>query len=409
MENNRHVKPTLNEIATAQKDIDIFYGWLKRLENPDPVLRTESAGKGLKLYDEAERDPHVSAVLQTRILSVIGKRWDVVPPGDNPSDEARIIADFVKKALSEINFMQSCREILSGILYGFSVSEIIWQIIRDRSGVRSVRIVPETIRGKHPNRFIFTPDRQLRLLTPESMVEGHRVPERKFIVFSFGASDNPYGKGLGQKLWWPVWFKKNCIKFWLVFLEKYGMPTVVGKYPAGTPKDQQEAMMDAIEAIQTETGIKIPETMAIELLEAKRSGAVTYDALCDYMDRQISKTVLGQTLTTDVGRHGSYAASQTHESVRYDILKADADLLCECLNGSLIRWIVDFNFPDVVEYPVIRFDIRPEPDLKTMAERDAILIRDIGLPVSYKYFYKTYNIPVPEDREALADAGEKNE
>src|SRR4030042_3756733 len=73
-------KPVTDEIATAQKDMDIFAGWLKRLENPDQTLRTESQGKGLKLYDEVDRDPHAGAVLQSRYLSVVGKDWSVVPP-----------------------------------------------------------------------------------------------------------------------------------------------------------------------------------------------------------------------------------------------------------------------------------------------------------------------------------------
>jgi len=72
-------KPIEDEIATASKDLDIFGGWLNRLENPDPTLRTESQGKGLKLYDEVDRDPHAGAVLQSRYLAVIGKDWEVLP------------------------------------------------------------------------------------------------------------------------------------------------------------------------------------------------------------------------------------------------------------------------------------------------------------------------------------------
>ncbi len=109
------------------------------------------------------------------------------------------------------------------------------------------------------------------------------LPDRKFIVFTYGSSDNPYGNGLGQKLWWPMWFKKNGIKFWLVFLEKYGMPTALGKYPPGTPPDQQAALLDALDAIQNETGIKIPETKAIELIEASRQGTATYGEMCEYI------------------------------------------------------------------------------------------------------------------------------
>jgi len=393
-------KPITDEIATASKDIDIFSGWLRRLENPDPTLRTESQGKGLKLYDEVDRDPHAGAVLQSRYLSVIGKEWEVLPAEEparkgRPSSETRAqkIADFVKTSLENTNFDQARQELLQAILYGFYVGETIWTV-RDGS------IVPMKIRAKHPRRFSFTIDRELRLLTLQNMIEGEPVPDRKFIRFTYGSSDNPYGKGLGQKLWWPVWFKKNGIKFWLVFLEKFGMPTAVGKYPTGTLPEQQKALLDAIDAIHSETGVKIPNTMAIELLEAARRGTVTYETLCEYMDKQVSKAVLGQTASTE-GTPGKLGNEDSQNETRQDIVEADAGLMDECLNGSLVKWIVDFNFPGVTDYPKIQTRTEAEKDLKPLAERDKTLVKDIGLPVAKRYFYETYAIPEPEEGEEV--------
>ncbi len=390
-EKEQEKKPETDEIATTSKDIDLFGGWLNRLENPDPTLRTEAAGKGLKLYDEVDRDPHAGSVLQTRYLSVVGKEYEVLPADDTPKSQE--IADFVYNSLQGTNFGQACQELLQAILYGFYVGETIWKV-SDGS------IVPEKIRAKHPRRFSFTMDRELRLLTPSDMVEGEPVPDRKFIVFTFGSSDNPYGKGLGQKLWWPVWFKKNGIKFWLIFLEKFGMPTAVGKYPAGTLPDQQQALLDAIDAIHNETGVKIPDNMAIELLEAARQGRVTYETICEYMDKQISKAVLGQTATTE-GTPGKLGNENAQEDVRADILKADADLLCECLNDTLVKWIVDFNFPGISAYPRMWIRTEEEGDLKPLADRDEILVNKIGLPVGKRYFYETYAIPEPEEDEDI--------
>lgn len=398
-------KPILDEIATIYKDIDIFAGWLKRLENPDPVLRTEAAGKGLKLYDEVERDPHAHAVLQQRIMAVVGKEWEIIPahtarragrPAATPQE--KVVAEFVSQILENCNFDQARQELLKAILYGYYVVEVIW---RAREG----RIEIDKLIGKHPRRFIFTPDRELRLLTLQSMIEGEALPERKFVLFTYGDSDNPYGRGLGQKLWWPVWFKKNGIKFWLVFLEKFGMPTVLGKYPPGTTPEQQEALMDAIEAIQTDTGIKIPDTMGVELLEASRSGTVTYEELCEYMDRLISKAVLGQTLTVEVGERGAYAASKTHNEVRQEIIEADADLLDACLNETLVKWIVDYNYPGITDYPKIVTYAAPKPDLKAQSEIHKTLVVDIGLPVPKSYFYETYGIPAPAEGEETVGGG----
>jgi Protein of unknown function (DUF935) len=64
------------------------------------------------------------------------------------------------------------------------------------------------------------------------------------------------------------------------------------------------------------------------------------------MDSEMSKTVLGETLTTEIGSRGSYAAANTHNEVRKELTKADADLLSDTLNRTLIKWDVQLNLPD---------------------------------------------------------------
>ncbi len=387
-------KPKLNEIATTEKDVDIFAGYLKRLENPDPVLRTESGGKGLQLYDEVARDPHAASVLQTRYLAVVGKEWQIEPATDSAEDQK--IADFVAEVLRGCNHDQARQELLQAILYGYYACEVMWDYSEGQIGIKKLL-------AKHPRRFIFTTDRKLRLLTPQNMIDGEIVPDRKFLTFTYGSSDNPYGVGLGQKLWWPIWFKKHGIKFWVIFAEKFGSPTAIGKYPAGTKQTDQEKLLETLEAIQQEAGIIIPENMLVELLEIKRSNSQdVYKDLCEFMNADLSKVVLGQTLTTEVGETGgAYAASKTHDDVRQEIVKADSDLLCECQNETLIRWIVDYNYPAVKKYPKIWIRTEQEKDLKPLAERDKIIVREIGLPVAEEYFYDTYNIPKPEKKQNL--------
>jgi len=402
MASDQVIKPEINEIATIAKDIDLYAGWLNRLENPDPVLRTEAAGKGLRLYDEIDRDPHAGAVLQTRALAVVGKDWSIVParsarragrPAATPREQ--LVADFVTGVLEDCNFDQARAELLQAILYGYYAAEVLWKVRPDG------RIGIARLMGKHPRRFCFTPERELRLLTPQNMIDGEPVPARKFVVFTWGDSDNPYGRGLGRRLWWPVWFKKNGIKFWMIFLDKFGMPTTVGKYPPGTLKEEQDALLAAIEAIQTDTGSKIPDTMSIEFLEAARSGTVTHEALCEYMDRQISKAVLGQTASTE-GTPGKLGNEEAQDNVRQDILEADADLLDTVLNETLIRWIVDYNFAGVTDYPKIVTHASSRPDLAERIGIDAKLASEVGLPMSRQYFYETYGIPEPAEGEELA-------
>ncbi|MEW6378076.1 MAG: DUF935 family protein [bacterium] len=393
-------KTVEKEIATTGKDLDVFGGWINRLENPDPVLLTEARGKGIRLYDEVVRDPHAFSVLQTRYLAVVGKEWSVVPAGNHrrASKSGRDlpdvqIAQFVESVLMDCNFDQLRLEILQAILYGYYGAEIIWK-------VKNGNIVIDRFLGKHPRRFCFTLEREPRLLTPASMINGDPLPDRKFLIFQYGDSDNPYGQGLGQKLWWPVWFKKHGIKFWVIFMEKFSMPTPIGKYPAQA-REQRTKLLEAIDAIRTETGIVIPDSMSIELMEASRQGDGSYLAACEYFDRQISKTALGQTLTTDVGSRGSYAASQIHDEVRQDIIEADADLLDGYLNKVLIPWIVDYNFPGVTSYPRLVTHAGKKPDLADRSQIDRTLVTEIGLPIAKSYFYETYGLPQPLEGEEV--------
>lgn len=405
------VQPVINEIATVEKDI--YQDYIGRtLINPDKVLKSESGGKGVELYEDLLRDDKVGSTLQTRKLAVIGREWEVVPAGEKRQDQK--VADYVKSVLGAFDFDAARMMLLSGLVMGFKPGEVMWEYSEGDVWVREII-------GRASRRFVFDLDRRLRLLTLTNMTEGEELPERKFVVFT-NTSDNgsPYGDGLGRLLYWPVWFKKNAVKFWMVFADKFGSPTAVGKYPPGTPKTEQNALLDAIDAIQQEAAVIIPDTMVVDLLEATRAGSVnTYETLCAFMNNAIAQVMLGQTLTSDIGDKGSYAAAKTHDEVRLDYVKADADAICQCLNNSLIKWIVDYNFPGyagtgpgysgtrpcALRYPKVWIRCEEEKDLKPLAERDVILVRDIGLPVTKQYFYDTYGIPEPlEGEETVSGA-----
>ena len=387
-------RPEVEEIATAGRDITRgFVG--KTLPNPDEVLAREASGKGYGLYNEMEdKDPQIASLLQTRRLGVLSKEREIVPASEETRDIE--IADFVRATLDDVpRFDEDLSALLDAIPKGFAVAEVLWKIEGGRALI-------EDIRSRKQDRFVFSSDGELRLLTPERPFEGVALPPRKFLVHRHGRRyENPYGEAVLKSVFWYWWFKKNVIKFWVIFAEKFGMPTAVGKYPDGTKSDKQDELLAACEAIQTENAVVIPERMVIELLEATRQGSVeTYQAFCEYIDSQIAKAILGQTLTSGEGRHGTQALGTIHAEVRQDILEADSRALQTTINGQLIRWLVDFNFSGVGEYPHLAIHAEEPEDLQALAERDERLVRLIGLPVAAGYFYDRYRIPPPAVGEA---------
>lgn len=394
-------KPITEEIATAEKDFDLFAGYLDYLQNPDKVLQLECGGD-IRKYDDIGRDPHVAGILRTRALAPIGKEWNIVPGsegitgvGSRDQKDAQKIADFVKQVFLSFEFDTSRRAILrGGTLKGFAVSEVMWDYSEGDISIAAMK-------HKSQQRFVFTKDGWLRLLTLQNMIAGEQVPESKFQVFTFGDEPTtPYGVGLGRELYWPWWFKKNGIKFWLIFCEKFGMPTVHGQYPPGIGKEQQDKLLKACGAIQTDAGIITPETMNIKLLEAARQGSIdTYESLCNFMNSEMSKSVLGQTLTTEIGDKGSYAASQTHNDVREDIEKADGDILCGSLNRGVVRWLVDYNFGPQRFYPKMWISFEPPEDLERRSRVDTA-ISYMGYRPTEEYVEETYSIDVDDVRTA---------
>ncbi len=392
-------KPEMKEVATAEKDIDLFCGWTTRMENPDLVIKLESRGLGVRIYEDLYRDWQVSAMHMTRNLALQGCEWQVEPVTERRED--RRIAEFVTKVMKEANFDRLSNDLMQAVICGFKPVEVMWEASEGDVWIKEFR-------GRRPSRFVFDMESRLRLLTIENTFDGDLCPDRKFVVWRFGGFDAiPYGLGLGHQLYWPVWFKKNDVKFWLIFAENFGSPTPIGKYPSGTSDAGKKDLLAAIKAIRQETGITIPETMAIEYLEASRSGTInTYHDLCTYMDRAIAKLIVGQVLTSEPGDVGSLAMGKVHNEVRHDIMKSDGDSMCEAINNSVVKWLVDFNFPaggKKREYPKIWRRTEPVADLKEMAARDKILLVDMGMArrVPEQYIADTYGLPLASEGERV--------
>ncbi len=324
-------------IANARNDITIPF-WSGTLQHADDTLIQQGGGKGLAIYDEIERDTHAFAMLQKRKKGLTARNWEVEPGGERPIDQEA--ADLVEEILEALPFDRICEDMLDATLKGYAVSEVVW--MRDGNRIR-----PARIKTHEQRRFRFDEDWKPRLLTWTAMMDGIELPERKFIVHRFGVKgNNPYGLGLGTRLFWAVLFKREGVAFWLHFLEKFAGPTVVGKTPYGILTEDQRKLMRSLESVRTSSAITVPIGTDIEFLEATRSGSVTYEQWLAYWDRQISICVTGETLTTQVGdAGGNRALGEVHQEMLDLLVDSDGDALADTLREQLLEWIVGYNLP----------------------------------------------------------------
>ncbi len=356
--------PELNtEVANRLRDpFEHMFNGLIRTNDP-LMLERGRAGNNYELYQDLKRDGKVYSGLQKRKLALISRPWKVDPVEDGPQGQKD--AEIVQGMLKRLMFDKVCSDLLDALIVGFVPSEIVWT-------ERDNLIAPKRVVKRAQRRFVYVQNDpnagpELRLLTAQNMLTGEPLPERKFIVHRFNPEDdNPYGTGLGLQLYWPVFFKRKGILAWNKLNDRFGSPTPWGKYPNGAGPKEKGTLFDALQAMSNDGVLMTPDGMSIELLESKLTGSIsTQRELCVYMDNWISEVILSQEATQTTGATG--AAANEREDVRLDLVQADADLLSDTLNGTLIEWICEYN--GLTPCTVSRTIKKPE-DLLAASETD---------------------------------------
>ena len=371
-------RPDFHEVAVAQIQ-DKYSSYPSNGLTPERlanIFKEADAGdimRQAELFEEMEeKDPHLFSQLQTRKNAVTGLDYEVIP-FDSDDERDKEIAEFIEGELNSIeSFEDVMLDLLDAIGKGIAVSEIMWGFEEGRTTVNDIRC-------RHQKRFFWDDEDDFKVRTQDAP-EGILLPENKFIVHRYKArSGHPARAGVLRVVAWCYLFKNYDLKDWVSFCEVFGMPLRLGKYAQGASEADKKALMEALVQIGTDAAGIIPDGTEIEFKNSdKTSTTDLYERLARYCDEQISKAVLGQTLTSDSGG-GSFAQSKTHNEVRHDLTVADCKALAATLRRDLIRPLVLFNFGEDRRIPYLRFDCEEGEDLEQTANILGTLIEKTGL------------------------------
>jgi phage gp29-like protein len=194
-----------------------------------------------------------------------------------------------------------------------------------------------------------------------------------------------------SKCFWPVTFKKNGFRWWTVFVEKYGGAFMYGKYPSNAGDKFKNELLEALERMVADAVAIAPEGSEINITSAadKRGGSDVHSAYIQMSNNEISKAVLGQTLTTEIGDKGSYAAASAHNLVREDIAAADRRRIGAAFN-RLAAVYTFYNFGADAAPPLFQF-VKDEDLQAERAERDTKL-HQLGWRPKKEYFIREYGM-----------------
>jgi phage gp29-like protein len=279
--------------------------------------------------------------------------------------------------------------------FGYSVQEVIYR----PGGVERVSLKP---------MHWFTPQRDGRLLYRPATGEEIEVDTRyKFLLARRNPTWlNPYGEALLSRLYWLYLFRHNGGQYWVQFLERFGLPLILGQVHATEEfvAGLQSAGLDSVVAVGPDE--KVSAVQAVGTGEFERFEIA--------LSKRVQRVVLGQTLTSDVDGGGSYAAAKVHDSVRTDKRNADLRMVTRALQPLVAGawWAMGFQGPA----PRIVFE--DDTGLETArADRDARLVSAGIVELKKDYLLRVYDFEegdfdVPEkggqdggDLEDLAAAG----
>jgi phage gp29-like protein len=333
------------------------------LPRRDDILIEEGGGgpRAIEKYMRLFNDSHIISAWEKITGEIVQRKWEVDPA--SPSDKDEEVAEFVRQVLKRMGtntrqaygkemlvtsnsaFDTFIRGMCEAIILGIAIGEICWM----RQGNY---IVPSEIKIRDPRRFQFVLNEDgtisPRLMTVDSPIEGIPLPLRSMVIHRHWAYSNfmdPYGTGLGRQLYSLVEFRRTLMSFWLQYADKHTTPTAVGKFSLGTPDEEVQSLFTALQRLGQETAIVIPDEMDISWLESQGRSEV-YEKLIEYVDQQISFVLNGEnTVGQETGNVGSYARDQISDSVRMRKAKAFSEELDETINATLVRWIVELNYP----------------------------------------------------------------
>lgn len=359
-----------------------------------------------ELYEDMEeRDGHIFAEMSKRRRAVSGLSWDIVPP-PNPTPEEERAAEELQLLFQEI-------EDLEGVLFdttdaigkGFSCQEIEWFRVDGRWLPKSIAHRPQSwfrlYRG-------YTQEIRLR----DNSGDGAPLQPFGWVTHQHKARSGYLERAsLFRALVWPYLFKNYSVGDLAEFLEIYGIPLRIGKYPPGASEKEKLTLLRALVSVGHNAAGIIPDGMALDFHDTADGDAAAFQLMIDWCERTQSKVILGATLTSQADRGSNTNALGTvHDEVRKELKDSDAKQVAATITRDLVYPIAALNGlapRGIRRCPRFRLDIAENKDIKVFADALPALI-GMGMRIKRKWAHEELGIPEADNDEDILTAPAAN-
>jgi len=275
----------------------------------------------IRIFNEARLDAQVTAVIGTRINKLLATKWVLKDANGDINKEATALID--RKWFQDIR-----KYINEAQYYGFSLIQL-GPIINDQ--FTDITIVPRQnviakYKGLNPTTGSYAADELIKF------------KEKPYQYWCIWADTGEFGL-LTQVAPHAIW-KKNSLGFWARYLELFGMPVRLGKTDIAD-KARKANMSTMLANMTSAAWATFDSKDTIEFIQNNgTSGNAIYKSMAEFNNSEISKIILGQTMTTDNGSSRSQA--EVHERVLDVYLQADQHFEQGVMNSEVLP-ILEFH------------------------------------------------------------------
>lgn len=327
------------------------------------------------------RDGRLASVMDTRIMGILGNELNVSVEAEGEMSE--LISSSLEERWFDILPEGVQHEIMTwSILCGYAVAQIEWI---DTGGLGVIRWMPK-IKVWHPSWIRY--DEWRRVWLAQTMT-GEKVitpgDGRWALFLPYG--DFGYRRAKLLSLAIPVLVRSFSWIDWSDFNDTLAHAVKLAIVPSGADKDTDNTStgtpakttyLNNVKNLGRTTDTLIVEKntdnsgFGYDIVEASGQGRESFAEAQEKASLEIAIGILGQNLTTEISRGGSFAAEKGHESVRQDIKEFDNEFFSTAVRAQITKPLVEFNFGEQHKVPWIKYNVSPPDNLsqeaKTMAD-----------------------------------------
>ena len=377
-----------------------FAGHLAFGLNPERlggILRAADAGNSqawMVLAEEIEElFPHYLALLSKRRRQVTQLPITVQAADESNPDYVRH-AEFVRDWLRTGVLQRALYDITDALGKGFSVSEIIWE-------TKPGACRPKEISYRPPRFFEISwqDGATVWLRTETGFVD---LAPHKFLLHTHRTKSGLVVRsGLTRQVAFLFLYATYTGKDWALFTQAYGMPIRVGRYGPEASETDKRVLWRAVSSIAGDVAAIIPKSMEMEFVKDtdRNAGQELYLKRLDWLNREVSKLVLGGTAGTEA-INGGHAVGQEHREAENDVEQFDAFLLQTSVDRQIIQPMIAFTFGPQEQYPTLQMGRPDEIPLQNLIAGIADL-GPLGLRVKKSEVLARLQLTPPEPEDEV--------